>query len=137
MAMERREFNRQFANDHDHADLFHSALLASPPGGAGAYWQAGKSSDERLNRKIAQFLSRGVLVSYDLEPFTPEDWLILHYGMGRRPKRHDRLADTPPAEQVRAYLSDLRNRIEAAARSLPDHHTYMVNLKRYLAHRGA
>jgi tryptophan halogenase len=137
MAMERREFNRQFANDHDHADLFHSALLASPPGGAGAYWQAGKSSDERLNRKIAQFLSRGVLVSYDLEPFTPEDWLILHYGMGRRPKRHDRLADTPPDEQVRAYLSDLRNRIEAAARSLPDHHTYMVNLKRYLAHRGA
>lgn len=135
MAMERREFNRQFANDHDHADLFHSALLASPP--AGAYWQAGKSSDERLNRKIAQFLSRGVLVSYDLEPFTPEDWLILHYGMGRRPKRHDRLADTPPDEQVRAYLSDLRNRIEAAARSLPDHHTYMVNLKRYLAHRGA
>lgn len=137
MAMERREFNRQFANDHDHAELFRGALLASPPEDAGAYWQGGEASDERLDRKIAQFLSRGILVSYDLEPFTPEDWLILHYGMGRRPKRHDRLADTPPDEQVRAYLSDLRNRIEAAARSLPDHHTYMVNLKRYLAHRGA
>jgi tryptophan halogenase len=137
MAMERREFNRQFANDHDHADLFHSALLASPPADAGAYWQAGKSSDERLDRKIAQFLSRGVLVSYDLEPFTPEDWLILHYGMGRQPERHDRLADAPPDNQVRTYLSDMRTRIEAAARSLPDHHSYMVNLKRYLAHRGA
>lgn len=137
MAMERREFNRQFANDHDHADLFRAALLASPPANGGAYWQAGKTSDERLDRKIAQFLSRGVLVSYDLEPFTPEDWLILHYGMGRRPKRHDRLADAPPDDQVRAYLSDLRTRIEAATRSLPDHHSYMVNLKRYLAHRGA
>jgi len=137
MAMERREFNRQFANDHDHADLFRDALLTSPPADGGVYWQAGKSSDERLDRKIAQFLSRGVLVSYDLEPFTPEDWLILHYGMGRRPERHDRLADAPPDSQVRAYLSDMRTRIEAAARSLPDHHSYMVNLKRYLAHRGA
>jgi tryptophan halogenase len=137
MAMERREFNRQFANDHDHADLFHDALLTSPPADGGAYWEAGKSFDERLDRKIMQFLSRGVLVSYDLEPFTPEDWLILHYGMGRRPERHDRLADAPPDEQVRAYLSDLRTRIEAAARSLPDHHSYMVNLKRYLAHSGA
>ncbi|MCR6660540.1 MAG: tryptophan 7-halogenase [Asticcacaulis sp.] len=42
LAMERREFNRQFANDHDHAELFRGALLASPPEDAGAYWQGEK-----------------------------------------------------------------------------------------------
>ncbi len=137
MAIERREFNRQFDNDYTHAELFSSALMAPASTDAGAYWRDVPRPDEKLDRKIAQFLSRGVLVSYDLEPFTPEDWLILHYGMGRRPERHDRLADAPPDDQVRAYLSDLRSRIEAAARSLPDHHSYMVNLKRYLAQKGA
>jgi len=139
MAMECREFNRQFDNDYQHADLFYRALFATTPLAGSAYWEAavGQPANAKLDRKLAQFLSRGVLVSYDLEPFTPEDWVILHYGMGRRPERSDRLADQAPQAQVRSYLSSLQNDINAAVAALPSHHTYMAGLKQFLKQKSS
>ncbi len=138
MAMERREYNRQFVADYSHAELFRRALFAATPVDPSAYWQAEADlpPDTRLERKIAQFLSRGLLVAYDLEPFTPEDWVILHYGMGRRPVRRDRLTDQASDTEVDAYLTNLRRDIAAATRSLPPHDRYMVDLKRFLIEKG-
>ncbi len=134
MAMERREYNRQFDNDFAHAELFRQALVATAPLCGSAYWQigAGMPLDAKLARKLTQFLNRGVLVSYDLEPFTPEDWLVLHLGMGRIPARGDRMADAPQATQVKAYLADLQRDIEITAAGLPSHHAYMTKLKQFL-----
>lgn len=138
MAMECREFNRQFENDTDHADLFHRALFATTPMAGSSYWEAAHSQpNPKLDRKLTQFLSRGVLVSYDLEPFTPEDWTILHYGMGRRPRRSDRLTDQVPEHEVKRYLADMRAGIAAMAKSLPGHQAYMSGLKNFLAREGA
>jgi tryptophan halogenase len=138
MAMESREYNRQFTANYRHAEMFRRALFATAPLDGSAYWQAEAAApaDAGLERKIAQFLSRGVLASYDLEPFTAEDWTILHFGMGRRPSRHDRLADQASRAEVEAYLAGLRRDIAAAAASLPAHDDYMTNLKRYLIEKG-
>ncbi|MBW8733265.1 MAG: tryptophan 7-halogenase [Asticcacaulis sp.] len=138
MAMERREYNRQFTANYSHAEMFRRAMFATAPIEGSAYWQANLAlpADACLERKIAQFLSRGLLVSYDLEPFTAEDWTILHYGMGRRPRRHDRLADQSSKSEVEAYLAGLRRDIATVASSLPLHGDYMTNLKRYLVQKG-
>jgi tryptophan halogenase len=138
MAVESREYNRQFIANYRHAEMFRRALFATAPLDGSAYWQAETAmpADAGLERKIAQFLSRGILVAYDLEPFTPEDWTILHFGMGRRPARHDRLADQVPETELEAYLAGLRRDVAAAAASLPAHHDYMTNLKRYLIEKG-
>ena len=139
MAMERREFNRQFDNDYLHAELLRQAFFVTTPIAGSVYWQAAspQPADPKLDRKLSQFLSRGTLVSYDLEPFTPEDWVILHYGMGRRPLRGDRLADQTPQAQVNAYLSDLQRHIETTVAALPSHHAYMVKLKQFLKQKSA
>ncbi|HTM82288.1 tryptophan 7-halogenase [Asticcacaulis sp.] len=139
MAMERREFNRRFADDHEYAELFQRALFATAPVAPSGYWKAaqGAAEDTKLVRKLTQFLSRGSLVSYDLEPFTPEDWTILHYGMGRRPRRSDRLADQAPEAQVKQYLSDLQRDIVASTGGLPSHHSYMSGLKRFLLQKSS
>ncbi len=138
MAMESREYNRQAGADYGHAELFRRALFATTPIDRSAYWRAATAQpiDARLERKIEQFLSRGLLVSYDLEPFTPEDWVILHYGMGRRPVRRDRLVDQVPAAEVDTYLASLRRDIVAAAARMPAHDTYRADLKRFLIQKG-
>lgn len=139
MSMERREFNRQFVDDYDHAELFRRAFFATTPMAQSPYWLAADAlpAGPKLDRKLQQFLSRGVLVSYDLEPFTPEDWVILHYGMGRRPDRHDRLADQATTAELKRYFETLRRDVEASAFTLPSHDTYMTKLTRYLAREGA
>ncbi|MBP2161220.1 MULTISPECIES: tryptophan 7-halogenase [Asticcacaulis] len=139
MSMESREFNRQFVDDCEHAELFRRALFATAPLPRSSYWQADGAlgSSPKLDRKFEQFLSRGVLVAYDLEPFTPEDWVVLHYGMGRRPRRYDRLADQAPAPELKQYLDTLRRDIEAATYNLPSHDSYMTRLRQYLMRQGA
>ncbi len=134
MSVERREFNRQAGEDHENACLFHQALLEAPPGAASRYWHEASQQprDEKLARKIALFESRGVLVSYDHEPVNPEDWTILHYGMGRRPLRHDRVADREKEADIRSFLERLQGEIATIAKSLPSQDDYLKGLIRYL-----
>jgi tryptophan 7-halogenase len=74
-------------------------------------------------------------VAFDLEPFNSEDWTILHYGMGRRPARHDRVADRAPEVEVRQFLTNMRREIENLARNMPKLDDYMAGLIRYLAQK--
>lgn len=139
MSVERREFNRQFNDDYRNANLFNRALFEPAPRFDTPYWRAAREEplDDRLARKIEQFLSRGLHVAFDLEPFNREDWIIQHYGMGRRPRRHDRVADRVPEDRVRPYLSALSGRIEHAVRTLPSHDVYMTSLTGYLKMKDA
>jgi tryptophan halogenase len=135
MAVERREYNRQAAEDHAHAALFNRALFDTQPAHDTPYWRmaAAEPMHEKLLRKIAMFESRGTLVSYDLEPFAPEDWTILHYGMGRRPARHDRMADRVAENEIRQYLSVLQRDIDNLVHSMPAHADYLAGLIQFLA----
>jgi tryptophan 7-halogenase len=134
MAVERREFNRQGAEDYTHAHLFNSALLSTPLETNSAYWLAARAEapHEKLVQKITQFESRGLLAAFDLEPFTPEDWVILHHGMGRRPRRHDRMADRTPDSEIRPILESTPREIEKLVKTMPAHHDYMLSMTRYL-----
>lgn len=134
MGVERREYNRRFADDADHAALFDRALFAAEDLPAGAYWQAARATavPDKLARKLAMFADRGLLVAYDLEPYHPEDWTILHFGMGRRPARPDRLAGRAPREQVAATLAGMRRDIDKVAATLPPAAPYRSQFMTYL-----
>lgn len=134
MSVERREYNRRLAEDHEHAELFNQALLQTETRSEAPYWQAVRAAPvaEKLARKIEMFRDRGLLVSYDLEPFHPEDWIILHFGMGRRQSRYDRIADRAPGERVRSFLSTMKRDVEKLVGTLPSHASYMDQLTRYL-----
>ncbi|ESQ74733.1 tryptophan halogenase [Asticcacaulis sp. AC402] len=134
LSVERREYNRQALADYVHADLFMRALFETQPVEGSLYWRDATRTpaDERLARKIEQFESRGLHVAYDLEPFGPEDWLILHYGMGRRPLRYDRIVDGADNARIRQYFESLRSNIDSVIRSMPPHGTYLNGLTNYL-----
>lgn len=134
LSVERREFNRQAAADYAHAGLFMRALFTAAPVEGSAYWQAATAEpeDARLRLKIEQFESRGLPVAFDLEPFSREDWLILHYGMGRRPARYDRTTDRADPDRVEAYLTAQRRDIDSVVRAMPPHHQYLDGLTGYL-----
>ncbi|WP_325284506.1 tryptophan 7-halogenase [Sphingomonas sp.] len=134
MAVERREYNRRHDDDHAHAALFNRALFATTGLPDAPYWQAARREPlpEKLARKLALFASRGVLVGYDLEPFHPEDWVVLHLGLGRQPQRHDRLADRASPARVNQYLSAMKREIEQTVATMPESGRYRAQLERYL-----
>jgi tryptophan 7-halogenase len=134
MSVERREFNRQSAADYTHAQIFHRALFETQPIAQTPYWQAAREEPvhQNLADKIAQFESRGLLVAFDLEPFNAEDWTIQHYGIGRRPARHDRVADRAPEAEVRQFLDTMRRDIDSLVKRMPAIDDYMADLIRYL-----
>jgi len=134
MAVERREFNRKAAEDYTHAELFNRALFETQLPSNAPYWSAAGAEplNEKLAQKLTQFESRGVLVAFDLEPFNPEDWIILHDGIGRRPARYDRVADRTAETEIRQYLANMRNEIELLVKAIPKHDEYMKGLVRYL-----
>lgn len=134
MAVEAREYNRRFTSDFEHAKLFTRSLSAITISRNSPYWDALKVLDmpEKLERKITQFKRRGLLVSYDLEPFTPQDWTILHFGMRRAPQRDKASTLARPSPSTAQHLSAIRGAIVNILPKLPPHHIYMAGLKRHL-----
>ncbi|MGZ3306406.1 MAG: tryptophan 7-halogenase [Asticcacaulis sp.] len=134
MKVEQREFNRQFTEDYRNAFLFNQSLFVGEDRPAGTYWEAARAAprDERLTQKIEQFESRGLHVAYDLEPFGQEDWIIQHFGMGRRAERYDRVADHTPRAAMDRHLDEMRQAIAAAVRTMPPHGAYRQNFANFL-----
>jgi tryptophan halogenase len=136
MSVEQREYNRRFADDYDHAALFHRAFFdeTNEPSSQGSYWDAAcaEAIDTKLKQKITQFESRGIFVSYDYEPFSAEDWAMLHFGLGREPQRYDPLADRIPNAAMAQRLAQMRQAISQIAKKMPPHQTYMTGLLKYL-----
>ncbi len=134
MSVERREYNRQGAEDYTHAEIFNRALFETPLKAQTDFWLAARAEPphEKLVQKLTQFESRGLLAAFDLEPFTPEEWVILHHGMRRRPLRYDRMADRTPEGEVRPMFDTMRREIENLVKTMPTHNDYMIGLVRYL-----
>jgi tryptophan halogenase len=123
--IERQEYNRRSQNDLTHAELFHRAIYAEQR-------DVGYGDCEKLNRKLTQYLHRGILASYDFEPFNEQDWAILHAGLGRIPEHYDRMAEQVDFEQTQANLDTMRAGIAHLASSMPAHHIYLEKLSMYL-----
>lgn len=130
---ERREYNRRFNEDAEHAELFQTTLLRGSGQTSGSYWQpvADQATSAKYERKIGQFESRGLLVKYDLEPFNDEDWMILHFGIGRRPARFDRQVSRLSDAAIDQQLGGLAQAIQQMVPRVPPHGLYINNMKRY------
>ena len=133
MMAERREHNRRFADDFDHAKMFQDTFFHVDGLPISDYWQTSlaHAQDSRLLRKLDQYANRGVLVRYDLEPFNDEDWTIMHAGLGRTPRQYDLQTDSIPISESVAQLDALQRSISAMVPKVPPHHLYVANMKRY------
>lgn len=138
MAVERREFVRQQADDYAHAEIFNRALFETGHIDA-PYWNAARAApaSPKLLEKIRQYESRALLVAFDLEPFNAEDWTILHFGMGRRPARYDRLADRLSEAELSAFLGKMERDIEMTVKAMPRHDAYFARLTQFLKQQHA
>jgi tryptophan halogenase len=123
--IEKQEYNRRFLNDVTHAELFHQALYSEQR-------DVGYDDCDKLDRKLTQYLHRGILASYDFEPFNEQDWAILHAGLGRTPERYDRMAEQVDFEKTQANLDRMRAGIAHLASRMPTHHIYLEKLSMYL-----
>lgn len=134
MKIEAREYNRRFSDDYGHADIFHRALFPLSSNTQAPYQTAACAAPipQNLSDKIEQFQSRGVLIQYDYEPFSRNDWAMLHLGMGRNPQRYDPLADRVSESQLKTKLTQMSGAIDAMTAKMPPHHIYMSGLLRYL-----
>lgn len=138
MEIEQDEFNRRFHNDNSHVELFRGALLTRYDLPKGSYWHDSVNAFnfssvnvEKLHRKISQFENRGVMASFDLEPFNEQEWVILHCGMGRKPKHYDRLADQFTSEEIKQNLHMRKDKISQLVDKMPPHKVYIEKLLQY------
>lgn len=134
MAVESREYNRRFHADYEHAEEFTRSLFVTDARAHSPYWQTASALEPgtKLRVKIEQFESRGVTVQYDYEPFSAQDWTLLHLGMGRHPARYDPLADHIPEYQLKNRLNQMSTATKMMAKKMPPHHIYMTGLLKYL-----
>lgn len=133
-SMERREFNRRHRDDVVHARLFHDALFDCDQRPHSPYWNSAASAPAdpgKLDRKLSQFSNRGILASYDLEPFSEEDWTIAHLGTGRWPRQPDRQVDRIAPEDAMNKLGEMERAIAQLVSRMPPHHVYVDKLKHY------
>lgn len=131
---EEKIFNDTFQTDVENIQLFNNAFFQIENLAETSYWSAARTggSSAKLDRKLKQFSNRGLLVRYDLEPFNDEDWAILHYGMGRKPKRKDPFAALSNTSKIGQDLRNMSNSIQDIVAKMPPHHVYMAKFLNYL-----
>ncbi|ARD45926.1 hypothetical protein A3Q33_17485 [Colwellia sp. PAMC 21821] len=140
MRMEQKEYNRRFSLDVQHARLFNLALtdtrhfLQHEHSTKNQLLATDVDSDTQalLDRKLAQYLHRGLMVAYDYEPFNTEDWIILHFGMRRFPRRLDSLCDNIDNSNVKQHLLHTKNAIAAVVPKMPPCSLYTQKFLNYL-----
>ena len=134
MTVEAREYNRRFADDYVHGSIFQDGFFEDVGLKLTSYWTTANKMavSPKLTQKISQFVSRGTIVQYDLEPFGKEDWVQQHFGMGRLPRRYDPLADKAQEVQILQTFHKMREANKALVTKLPPQHIYMKKLLEYL-----
>ena len=132
--IEAQIFNEGFQTDVENIELFNNAFFQLEGLAETEYWSAAKSnsSSAKLNRKLEQFAHRGLLVSYDLEPFNDEDWTILHHGIGRTPRKRDAIAKLTDVDKIDRDLKNKANAIQNIITKMPPHHIYLAKYLNYL-----
>ncbi len=136
MRMEQKEYNRRYWLDVQHAKLFNLALTDtrhSLQHEHSTYNQVLDTDTQALlDRKLVQYLHRGLMVAYDFEPFNNEDWIILHFGMRRSPRRLDSQCDNIDNSNVKQHLLLTKNAIAAMVPKMPPCSLYTQKFLNYL-----
>lgn len=133
MSVEAREYNRRFSDDYAHGTMFQRGFFVDNSDEKSAYWMSAANDvlSPKLENKITQFSNRGAIVQFDLEPFSKEDWVQQHLGMGRLPRRYDPLADKTSEQDILHIFNQIRAANEALVVKMPPHDIYMKKLLEY------
>lgn len=125
--VEPREYNRLCGKELERARDLAIAHYATARRTDSELWRRRGSAaiPEPLAYKMAQYASRGKLVSYDQEPIPEAAWLSLYLGQGIWPKRCEALAEAADLGSVRQQLSRVRAAVEQAANAMPPHAAYI------------
>jgi tryptophan 7-halogenase len=125
--VEPREYNRLVGNELERTRELAIAHYATARRADGEFWRRRGSAPipDSLAYKMAQYASRGKLVSYDQEPVPESAWLALYLGQGIWPKRCEALAEGVDLESVRQQLARMRAAMEQAANAMPPHAAYI------------
>lgn len=117
------EYNRLTAREADRVRDF--AILHYKTNGriGEPLWDAARAMPvpEALRHKLDLHASRGRVPLDDEELFGVEDWIAVLDGQGRRPRRHDALADAVPEAQLLGHAGRIRALILDAVRAMPHH----------------
>ncbi len=125
--VEPREYNRLVGNELERTRDLAIAHYSTAQRTEGEFWRRRGSATvpDSLAYKMAQYASRGKLVSYDQEPLPEAAWLALYLGQGIWPNRCEALAQAADPEKVRQQLARMRAAIEQAADAMPPHAAYI------------
>lgn len=80
---------------------------------------------ETLERKMAQFRSRGRYVLYDEETFAEPSWTAVMIGQGLIPARIDPIIDNFGIDQLRLQARQVHSVIRRGADSMPPHRVFL------------
>ena len=91
------------------------------------FWRYCRDMDvpDSLNHKLELFRDSGRIFRFQDDLFTENSWLAVMLGQGVMPARHDPVADSVPAEEMKAAILALKAATLKAVHSLPDHADYV------------
>lgn len=91
------------------------------------FWRYCRDMDvpDSLNHKLELFRDSGRIFRFQDELFAENNWLAVMLGQGVMPARHDPVADSVPAEEMKSAVRALKAATLKAVQSLPDHADYV------------
>jgi len=123
----RAEYNRQCAYEFERVRDFiilhyHVNQRTDSP-----FWidRREMSVPDELTHKIELFRANGRIHEDREDLFKPSSWLQVMLGQHVVPRAYHPMADVLSKEQLAAFLSDIREYIDHAAASLPDHREFL------------
>lgn len=125
--VERLEYNRLVGKELERVRDLAIAHYATAQRADSEFWRqrAAAGVPDTLAYRMAQYGSRGKLVTDDEEPLPEAAWLALYMGQGIWPKRCAALAEVPGLDALRAQLTRMRATIAQAAARMPAHADYI------------
>lgn len=121
------EYNTQMAEELQHVRDFvvlhyHATERRDSP-----YWEyvSSMTLPDTLRRRIELFRETGTVFHVPGELFAENSWIQVMMGQGITPKTHHPTADSMSEADLRRFLDDIRNQVDATVRALPSHQAYL------------
>jgi tryptophan halogenase len=121
------EYNRVVASEFERLRDFLILHYKATRRDDSAFWNHCRAMaiPEPLERKIAQFRSRGRIVLYDEETFAEPGWTAVMIGQGMIPRRIDPIVSNFPIEQLQQQARRIHSVIRQGADSMPPHRMFL------------
>jgi tryptophan halogenase len=121
------EYNRQTQFEYERVRDFIILHYKATRRDDSAFWRHCRDMPvpDSLRQKMALYASSGRAFREGGELFSEVSWVQVMQGQGIEPRRHDPLADARPEGDVRAYLANVRDVIQACVSAMPEHAQFL------------